>query len=146
MISFKHMYLRALPLFLTGSAALFTNWTDTYVSSFFGAPAVAAIGICSMLFFVLVSFSNGFSVAIQSFTAGFLTSRKNNEILDAFIVCMVMGVGLAFLLTAASIYFLEDILRFMNRMRRSEPPRGSIWSLFSTQRPSTMSAPTPEAC
>ncbi len=114
MISFKHMYLRALPLFLTGSAALFTNWTDTYVSSFFGAPAVAAIGICSMLFFVLVSFSNGFSVAIQSFTAGFLTSRKNNEILDAFIVCMIMGVGLAFLLTAASIYFLEDILRFMN--------------------------------
>ncbi|SFT83639.1 Na+-driven multidrug efflux pump [Pseudovibrio denitrificans] len=114
MISFKHMYLKALPLFLTGSAALFTNWTDTYVSSFFGAPAVAAVGICGMMFFVLFSFSNGFSIAIQSFTAGFLTSRKNNEVLDAFVVCLVLGVSLALILTTASIYFLEDILMFMN--------------------------------
>jgi len=114
MISFKHMYLKALPLFLTGSAALFTNWTDTYVSSFFGAPAVAAVGICGMMFFVLFSFSNGFSIAIQSFTAGFLTSRKNNEVLDAFVVCLVLGVSLALILTTASIYFLEDILIAMN--------------------------------
>ncbi|KZL20453.1 MATE family efflux transporter [Pseudovibrio sp. Ad37] len=114
MISFKHMYLRALPLFLTGSAALFTNWTDTYVSSYFGAPAVAAVGICGMMFYVLFSFSNGFSIAIQSFTAGFLTSRENNEVLDAFVICLILGVSFGFLLTAASIYFLEDILVFMN--------------------------------
>lgn len=43
-----------------------------------------------------------------------MTSRENNEILDAFVLCLILSVLWGAFLTGLSFYFIEDILAFLN--------------------------------
>lgn len=57
-----------VPIFIGMSATMFTSLTDTLVASFFGAPAIAGVGIANFFFFLLFAFANGLANAVQSYT------------------------------------------------------------------------------
>jgi MATE family multidrug resistance protein len=56
------------PIFVGMSATMLTSLTDTLVASYFGAAAIAGVGIANFFFFLLFAFANGLANAVQSYT------------------------------------------------------------------------------
>lgn len=56
------------PIFVGMSATMLTSLTDTLVASFFGAAAIAGVGVANFIFFLLFAFANGLANAVQSYT------------------------------------------------------------------------------
>lgn len=56
------------PIFVGMSATMLTSLTDTLVASYFGAAAIAGVGVANFVFFLLFAFANGLANAVQSYT------------------------------------------------------------------------------
>lgn len=105
----------AIPIGLGNIFQLFYNLADTrIIGSCLGETALAAVGstnsLNSMIIGFLLGMTNGFAIIVaRRFGA------KNEEALkNAVAATLVLGIITSLLLTAFSIFFLEDILSLLN--------------------------------
>lgn len=84
------------PIFVGMSATMLTSLTDTLVASFFGAPAIAGVGIANFFFFLLFAFANGLANAVQSYTGRALGRAEGADERDT---ALVHGIAFALLIS-----------------------------------------------
>lgn len=84
------------PIFVGMSATMLTSLTDTLVSSFFGAPAIAGVGIANFFFFLLFAFANGLANAVQSYTGRAIGRAEDADARDR---ALVQGIAFALIIS-----------------------------------------------
>lgn len=105
----------AVPIGLGNIFQQFYSMADTrIIGSCLGEDALAAVGatnsLNSMIIGFLMGMTNGFSIiAARRFGA-----KQEKELRHAVAVTLILGIFTSFLLTAGSVWFLDDILRALN--------------------------------
>jgi len=105
----------AVPIGLGNIFQQFYSMADTrIIGSCLGEDALAAVGatnsLNSMIIGFLMGMTNGFSIiAARRFGA-----KQEKELRHAVAVTLILGIFTSLLLTAGSVWFLDDILRVLN--------------------------------
>jgi len=111
----KLILLFMIPIFLGNLFQLFYNFTDALiVGRFIGVDALAAVGACGALIFLIISFifssTQGFSVVLaQKFGAG------DKEMVRKSLCCsVILSTIVTFILTIISTPFSYALLKFLH--------------------------------
>ena len=111
----KLILLFMIPVFLGNLFQLFYNFVDALiVGRFIGVEALAAVGACGALIFLVISFifssTQGFSVVLaQKFGEG------NKEMVKKSLVCSILlSTVITFILTIISTPFSRALLEFLH--------------------------------
>ncbi|MBQ0079493.1 MAG: polysaccharide biosynthesis C-terminal domain-containing protein [Eubacterium sp.] len=104
-----------IPILLGNILQLTYNIADTrIVGSFLGDHALAAVGAMATLFSVVIYFlmglANGFAIA----TARHFGAHDMNGVHKTFVAAIVMGIGVALVMTTILQLFMDPILVFLN--------------------------------
>lgn len=105
----------AIPIGLGNIFQLFYNLADTrIIGSCLGESALAAVGstnsLNSMIIGFLMGMTNGFAIIV----ARRFGAKNEDELKNAVAVTLVLGIFTSLVLTVFSVFFLKDILLFLN--------------------------------
>lgn len=105
----------AIPIGLGNIFQLFYNLADTrIIGSCLGESALAAVGstnsLNSMIIGFLMGMTNGFAIIV----ARRFGAKNEDELKNAVAVTLVLGIFTSLVLTLFSVFFLKDILLFLN--------------------------------
>lgn len=105
----------ALPIFLANLLQLTYSLVDTrIVGSFLGEDALAAVGATTTLSNLIIGFLMGLSNGFAIITAQKFGAKDMKGVKQSFAASLMLGCGIAVLLTAAGLLFLRPILNFLN--------------------------------
>lgn len=105
----------ALPIFLANLLQLTYSLVDTrIVGSFLGEDALAAVGATTTLSNLIIGFLMGLSNGFAIITAQKFGAKDMKGVKKSFAASLMLGCGIAVLLTAAGLLFLRPILNFLN--------------------------------
>lgn len=105
----------AAPLLFGNLFQLFYNLADTrIVGQFIGENAIAAVGATSALNTVIIGFLNGLTNGFALVTARFFGAKDMERMRKTVGHCLTLGIATGAVLTAASLAFLEPLLRALN--------------------------------
>ncbi len=105
----------ALPIFLANLLQLTYSLVDTrIVGSFLGEDALAAVGATTTLSNLIIGFLMGLSNGFAIITAQKFGAKDMKGVKKSFAASLMLGCGIAVLLTAAGLLFLRPILKFLN--------------------------------
>ncbi len=105
----------AVPIGLGNIFQLFYNLADTrIIGSCLGESALAAVGstnsLNSMIIGFLMGMTNGFAIVV----ARRFGAKNEDELKNAVAVTLILGILASLVLTVFSVFFLKDILLFLN--------------------------------
>ncbi|MDH6366944.1 putative MATE family efflux protein [Breznakia sp. PH1-1] len=104
-----------MPIFLGGLFQQFYNLADTLiVGQFVGHEALAAVGSCGTLVFLIIGFLMGLTSGFGVVVANFFGAKNHEEIKKSFAMACIISIVVSVILTFVSIYFLDGILELMN--------------------------------
>lgn len=105
----------ALPVMIGNLFQLFYNLADTrIVGSFLGDTALTAVGATNSLNSLIVGFLTGLANGFGIITARHYGANDQNQVKKSVASVVVLGGGMAVLLTALSVGFLTPLLRVLN--------------------------------
>lgn len=105
----------ALPIFFGNLLQLTYSLVDTrVVGSFLGEDALAAVGSTTTLSNLIVGFLMGLCNGFAIITAQRFGAKDIHSVKKAFAASLKLGIGIAVVMTAAGLLFLNPILRFLN--------------------------------
>ena len=105
----------ALPIFLANLLQLTYSLVDTrIVGSFLGEDALAAVGATTTLSNLIIGFLMGLSNGFAIITAQKFGAKDMKGVKKSFAASLMLGCGIAVLLTVAGLLFLRPILNFLN--------------------------------
>lgn len=112
----------ATPLLLGNLFQLFYNLADTRIAGqFLGENAIAAVGATSALNTVIIGFLNGLTNGFALVTARFFGAKDYDRMRKTVGHCLTLGLCTAAVLTAASLIFLEPLLKALNTPKNIFP-------------------------
>ena len=105
----------AIPIGLGNIFQLFYSLADTrIIGSYLGETALAAVGstnsLNSMIIGFLMGMTNGFAIVV----ARRFGAKKEEELKNAVALTFLLGIFTSLFLTCLSVFFLKDILSFLN--------------------------------
>lgn len=105
----------AIPIGLGNIFQLFYSLADTrIIGSYLGETALAAVGstnsLNSMIIGFLMGMTNGFAIVV----ARRFGAKKEEELKNAVGLTFLLGIFTSLFLTCLSVFFLKDILSFLN--------------------------------
>lgn len=105
----------AMPLLLGNLFQLFYNLADTRIAGqFLGENAIAAVGATSALNTVIIGFLNGLTNGFALVTARFFGAKDFEKMRKTVGHSLTLGLCTAAVLTAASLVFLDPLLKVLN--------------------------------
>ncbi len=105
----------AIPLFIGQLFQLFYSLVDTrIVGSALGDISLAAVGATSTLSDLLVGLLNGFTNGFAIIIATFFGAGDEKNMKRAIGGTVILGIGLAVVISVLSLLFLEPLLHFLN--------------------------------
>ena len=111
----KLILMFSLPLLLGNVFQLFYNLADTrIVGQTLGKNALAALGATSSVNTVIVGFLNGLTNGFALVTARFFGAKDFDRMRKSVAHAITLGVATAVVLTAASLVFLDPLLKALN--------------------------------
>lgn len=104
-----------MPLLLGNLFQLFYNLADTRIAGqFLGENAIAAVGATSALNTVIIGFLNGLTNGFALVTARFFGAKDFEKMRKTVGHSLTLGLCTAAVLTAASLVFLDPLLKVLN--------------------------------
>lgn len=105
----------ALPIFLGSLLQLTYSLVDTrIVGSFLGEDALAAVGATTTLSNLIIGFLMGLCNGFAIITSQRFGAKDEKGLKKTLAASLMLGVGIAILLTIVGLVFLDPILRFLN--------------------------------
>lgn len=105
----------ALPIFLGSLLQLTYSLVDTrIVGSFLGEDALAAVGATTTLSNLIIGFLMGLCNGFAIITSQRFGAKDEKGLKKTLAASLMLGVGIAILLTIVGLVFLNPILRFLN--------------------------------
>lgn len=102
-----------VPIFIGMSSSMLTSFVDTAISSRMNVSSIAAVGICSFVFFFLFSFANGFSTAIQRATVVEHAKDRETSGTSSLITGILLSVIVSIILCCFSFLNLNDFFNII---------------------------------
>lgn len=99
------------PIFIGMSSAMLTGWVDTVVASRLSVAAIAAVGICSFVFFFLFSFANGFATAFQRAVAASGTDYPERAGRQIMTTALLLAIGTSLVLAFGLWAVLDPVFQ-----------------------------------
>lgn len=111
-----------MPLLLGNLFQLFYNLADTRIAGqFLGENAIAAVGATSALNTVIIGFLNGLTNGFALVTARFFGAKNFDKMRKTVGHSLTLGFCTAVVLTAASLIFLDPLLKVLNTPKNILP-------------------------
>ncbi len=105
----------ALPLFV-GSVfqQVYTLVDSIVVGNFVGSGALAAVGVCTGAFNLLIALVMGLTNGMGVVMSQYFGAKKYDMVKKAFISAMIINLSVGILLTAAGIFLTEPLLQVLD--------------------------------
>lgn len=111
----KNIVLFSIPLIIGNFFQLLYNMVDSFiVGRTLGVNALAGLGASGSLMFFIIGFSQGFTSGLAIPTAQAFGAEDYQKVRRSVIINWVSALSIGLILTIVSVYFLKDILIFMN--------------------------------
>lgn len=105
----------AIPLFIGTLFQQVYNLTDTMIVGYgLGENAVAAVGATASLYSVLINFASGLNSGCGIVIARAFGGKEQEKLRQAFAGMVFLDLAVTLLLTAASLLFLQPLLRWLD--------------------------------
>lgn len=105
----------AIPIGIGKIFQLFYNLADTrIIGSCLGEDALASVGLTNSLNSLIIGFLTGMTDGFAIIVARRFGSKDEDELKNAVAHTIVLGILTSILLTCFSVFFLRDILLFLN--------------------------------
>ncbi len=118
----KVIFYFTIPIFLGGLFQQFYNLADTLiVGQFVGHEALAAVGSCGNIVFLILGFLTGLTSGFGVVVANYYGSNNAEGVKKAFAMACVISIVISIVATFASLWFLHDILHLMNTPKDMYP-------------------------
>ncbi len=105
----------AIPIGLGNIFQLFYNLADTrIIGSCLGDQALASVGSTNSLNSMIIGFLLGMTSGFAIIVARRFGAKKEDALRNAVASTLILGIFTSLLLTFFSVFFLKDILRFLN--------------------------------
>ena len=113
--SVKQILIFAIPLFIGNIFQQVYSMVDTMVAGYnLGNSAIAAIGVTSSLYALLIDFASGFNSGCAIVVTQCFGSHDKKKMKASIAGMMELDLLITIILTVISLVFLRSLMQFMN--------------------------------
>ena len=104
-----------MPIFIGNIFQQFYSMADTIiVGKFVGNAALAAVGSCGTLVFLIIGFLQGLTAGFTVITAQHFGAGNMRAMRQSVVTASVLSAVVSVILTIISMVMMQDVLRWMN--------------------------------